>query len=230
MQLFRGGTAVEVLAVRLDAGEEVCASLAQVVGDLDLAAGVVLTGCGSLEHIHLEVPVTQTWPSAVIDVDKQGPGQILTAQGHVASGGLELYLTVARRNETFAGKAMPGTRVLHTVELSILRVGNTRWARVGHPETGIPQLQAVTASPPVSVTLMGRPVDPNAVAAVPQALMRKHVCLPVAKSPDTLVVAMTDPSNPFAIEELREATGLRIQTVAVPAHELLPALQKVVSG
>jgi hypothetical protein len=41
---------------------------------------------------------------------------------------------------------------------------------------------------------------------------------------------MTDPNNPFAIDDLRNATGLRIQTVAVDGRELVPALQQALSG
>lgn len=230
MQFFRGATAVEVIAVRVDAGEDLLASLNQVVSDCQVAAGAVISGCGTLEQIRLEVPANLLWPPVAYAVEKQGPGQIISAQGHVANGYAELYVSVARRNEVHAGKVMPGNKVLHAVELSLLRAGNTRWQRSGHPQTGVPLLQA--GAPPVqtTVTLMGRPIDPNALALVTPALLRKHSCLPVARSADTLVVAMTDPNNPFAIDELREATGLRIQTVAVPARDLMPALQQVLGS
>jgi predicted DNA-binding protein with PD1-like motif len=231
MQLFRGGTAVEVIAVRVDAGEDLLASLNQVVNETQIAAGAIVSGTGNLEHMHLEVPANLMWPPTVFAVEKSGPGLIISAQGHIANGYPELYLTVARRNELHSGKVMSGTRVLHFAEFSILRVGNTRWTRTPHPQTGVPLLQA--SVPPnaqgPAVMLMGRPVDPAAIALVPKALLQKHGCLPVARSGDTLVVAMTDPSNPFAIDDLRAATGLRIQAVAVPAPELMPALQQVLA-
>jgi predicted DNA-binding protein with PD1-like motif len=231
MQLFRGGTAVEVIAIRVDAGEDLLASLNQAVNDTQLAAGVILSGCGALEHMHLEVPANLMWPPTVFATEKQGPGLIVSAQGHITNGQPELYVSIARRNEMHAGKVMSGTRVLHYAEFSILRVGNTRWTRVGHPQTGVPQLQAISAAPVgPSVTLMGRPVDPGAIALVPKAMLQKHLCLPVAKTGDTLVVAMTDPSNPFAIDDLRQATGLRIQAVAVPAQDLMPALHQVLAS
>jgi hypothetical protein len=181
--------------------------------------------------MHLEVPANLMWPPTVFATEKQGPGLIVSAQGHIANGQPELFVSIARRNEMHAGKVMSGTRVLHYAEFSILRVGNTRWARVGHPRTGVPQLQAITAPPPAApVTLMGRPVDPGAIALVPKAMLQKHLCLPVARTGDTLVVAMTDPGNPFAIDDLRQATGLRIQAVAVPAQELMPALHQVLAS
>ncbi|MFN3649038.1 MAG: PCC domain-containing protein [Armatimonadota bacterium] len=230
MQYFRGATAHEIVAVRLDAGEDLLESLSRVVSELRLTAGAVLSGTGTLEQIRLETPANLLWPPTVYAVERQGPGQIVSAQGHVANGEVELFLSVSKRGEVFGGKAMPGNRVLHSVELVLLRAGSTRWTHTAHPETGLPLLQAVSPTAAPEITLMGRPVDPNAIALVPLSLLRKHACLPVARSADTLVVAMTDPSNPFAIEELREATGLRIQTVAVSAQELMPALQRVLSG
>jgi predicted DNA-binding protein with PD1-like motif len=230
LQYFRGATAVEVIAVRVDAGEDLLAQMNQVVSDCQLTAGAILSGCGNLEHMHLEVPANLSWPPAVYAFEKQGPGQIVSVQGHIANGYPELYMTVARRNEVHAGKVMPGTRVLHYAEFTVLRAGNTRWTRVGHPQTAVPLLQAVSTQPVSQIILMGRPIDPTAVALVPREMLKKHMCLPVAKSGDTLVVAMTDPNNPFAVDDLRQATGLRIQTVAVPAKDLMPALQQALSG
>jgi len=228
MQYFRGATAGEVIAVRLDAGEDVLESLAAAAGDLQLAAGAVVSGGGTLEHIRLEVPANMAWPATVYAIEKQGPAEIVSAQGHVIRGAVELNLTVARRAEVHAGRVLPGTKVLHFVELVLLRAGNARWTRVPDAR-GIPLLQTVSGVP-AEVSLMGRPVDPAAIALVPPALLRKHGCLPVARSGEVLVVAMTDPGNPFAIEDLREATGLRIQAVAVTARELVPALQKALGA
>lgn len=231
MQYFRGATAVEVIAVRVDAGEDLLEQLGKVITETQLVAGAVLTGYGTLAHIHLEVPANLAYPPAVYAIEKQGPAEIMSAQGPIVNGKVDLNLTVARRNELHAGKVMAGTTVLHGVEFTILRAGNTRWTRVNHPQTGFPQLQVISPpQPQAPITLMGRPIDPAAVALVPPALMRRHGCLPVLKNGDTLVVAMTDPNNPFAIDDLRAATGLRIQAVALPAKELVPVLQQVLAG
>lgn len=235
MQYFRGATAVEIIAVRIDAGEDLLESINRVVSETQVAAGAILSGCGSLEHFGLEVSANMNWPPAVYAQEKQGPADVISAGGHIANGYPELYLTVAKRNEVFAGKVMPGCKVLHFAELSILRAGNTRWTRVGHPQTGAPLLQAQTqaagaAAAPAGLSIMGRPIDMGAVALVSKELMRRHGVLPVARSGETLVVAMTDPNNPFAIDDLRQATGLRIQPVAVAGQDLMPALQQVLSG
>lgn len=230
MQYFRGATAAEIIAVRVDTGEDLLAALTRVVTETGIAAGAVVSGCGILEHFVLEVPANKGWPPAAYAVEKEGPAQIVSAQGHIVNGAVDLYLTLARRNEVFTGEVMPGTLALHFAEFTILRAGNTRWTRVPHPQTAVPLLQAAAPAPAAGLTLMGKLIDPAAVALVPAALMQKHGCLPVAKTGDTLVVAMVDPNNPFAIDDLREATRLRIQAVAVPAKELLPALQQALAG
>jgi predicted DNA-binding protein with PD1-like motif len=232
MQYFRGATAVEVIAVRVDAGEDLLEAMNRVISETQIAAGTIISGCGNLEHIHLGVSANVNWPPTVYAIEKQGPADIISAGGHIASGYPELYLTITKRNEVNAGKVMPGTTILHYAEFSILRAGNTRWTRVGHPQTAVPLLQAQGAAqaPSTQITMMGRPIDMTAVNLVPKELLRRHGVLPVAKSGDTLVVAMTDPSNPFAIDDLRAATGLRIQAVAVPGQELMPALQQVLAG
>jgi predicted DNA-binding protein with PD1-like motif len=230
MQFFRGSTANEVILFRVDAGEDVLEALQGAVAELGIESGAILTAVGVLERIHLEVPANLLWPPAVYAVEKQGPGQIIAGQGHLVRGQVELFLTVGRRNEVHAGKAMPGTLALHTVEVSLLRTAGPRWTRAPHPEFGYPVFQFAKAEAAPGVTLLGRPVDPAAISLVPSALLQRHGCLPVARSGDTLVVAMTDPNNPFAIDDLRQATGMRIQTVAVDARELVPALRQVLQN
>ncbi len=230
MQFFRGATAAELIAVRIDAGEDVLITLQKVTADLNVAAGVILSGTGTLEHLHLEVPANMLWPTTIYAIEKQGPGQVVSAQGHIVNGQPELFVTVARRTEVHAGQVMPGTRVLHSLELTLLRAGNHRWIRIGHPETGVPLLQTAGPAPAQPISLLGRPVDPAAIALVPRQLLQKHNCLPVARSGDTLVVAMTDVNQLFALDELRQATGLRIQPVAVTSAELLPAVQQALRG
>lgn len=231
MKSFRGATAVEIIVVRLDPGDEVRACLERAVSDLSLAAGLVISGSGTLDRITLENPATTSFPAAVYATEKSGPGQIVAAQGLVTDGSVTVTLTVARRGEVYVGSALDGCLVLHGAEFVILRAGGARWTFVPGVGLGLPEFEAAAPSAPVpNVMMMGRPVDPMAIALVPPALIRRHQALPVARAGDTLVVAMVDPNNPFAIDDIRAATGLRVQTVAVPPHELMPALEAILAG
>lgn len=230
MKVFRGATAVEIIAVRLDAGDDIADCLGRVAGDLQLAAGVVLAGSGTLARIALETPATETWPPAVYPTEKSGPGQILAAQGLVAAETVQVGVTVARRGELFGGTVIPGCRVLHAAEFVILRAGGARWGYAPSAATGVPLLEVALPPGAEAITLLGRPVDAGAVALVPAALIRRHQALPVARTGDTLVVAMADPNNPFALDDFRAATRLRIQAVAVPPAELLGAIERATGG
>lgn len=230
MRFFRGASAVEIVTIRLDPGEEVRSSLNRVVNELQLAAGALIAGSGTLDRIALETPTTLTYPPAVYATEKTGPGQIVAAQGLIVDGAVNAALTVARRTEIFSGVVMDGCTVLHTAQFVLLRAGNTRWVAPPDAQSGVPTLEAIMAPSAAAVSLMGKPVDVAAVALVPSALIRKHQALPVAKTADTLVVAMPDPNNPFAIDDLRAATGLRIQAVAVPPAELLRAIAEALGG
>ena len=132
MNVYRGATAVEVIAIRLDPGDDVTDCLPRVARELQLAAGAIISGAGTLSRFALESPATETFPPAVNVIEKQGPGQIVAAQGIIASDIVTVTLTVSRRGEIFCGQAMQGSLALHSAEFVLLRAGGTRSA-AAHP-------------------------------------------------------------------------------------------------
>ena len=63
------------------------------------------------------------------------------------------------------------------------------------------------------VDLSDYPVDPVAVAAIPEALARRYQALPIAWEGRTLVVAMADPSNVLAIDDIKSVARAEVRTV-----------------
>ena len=61
------------------------------------------------------------------------------------------------------------------------------------------------------VDLTEFPVDGSAVARVPGAVCRRHIALPIAYEDGRLLVAMADPANVFAIDDIRSLTGLEVK-------------------
>ncbi len=55
--------------------------------------------------------------------------------------------------------------------------------------------------------------EPEALALVPKGLCTVHVAVPISRAGRALIVAMSDPTNVAAIDELQRVTGLRIQPV-----------------
>lgn len=69
-------------------------------------------------------------------------------------------------------------------------------------------------------------LDPNASMLVPTELMRKHVVLPVKLEGNELVVAMADPANIFAIDDLRIVTRLDIRAVVSTESDITVAIER----
>lgn len=69
-------------------------------------------------------------------------------------------------------------------------------------------------------------VDPNVAVLVPQDLMRKHLVLPIREENDELIVAMADPANIFAIDDLRIVTRKEIRAVVAVESELSIAIDR----
>ncbi|MBD9700371.1 Flp pilus assembly complex ATPase component TadA [Flavimobilis sp. GY10621] len=64
------------------------------------------------------------------------------------------------------------------------------------------------------------PVDRAAVAAVPGSVCRRYNALPVRYDGGVLVVAMADPGNVMAVDDMRSVSGMPIRT-AVASHDPL---------
>jgi type IV pilus assembly protein PilB len=62
-----------------------------------------------------------------------------------------------------------------------------------------------------AVDLARTPLDPQAAKLVPESLARQHRLLPVQEHNGTLTVAMADIHDIFAIDKLRQLTGLRVE-------------------
>ena len=56
-------------------------------------------------------------------------------------------------------------------------------------------------------------IDPKVVELVPKAVASKHAAIPVQRAGSTLVVAMADPSNIYAIDDLKFITNLNVEPV-----------------
>lgn len=68
--------------------------------------------------------------------------------------------------------------------------------------------------------------DPAILAALPEALVRRHKVVPVKKEGNKLTVAMSGALNLVAMDDLRLITGNEIVPVIVPEEEIKRAIQK----
>ena len=70
------------------------------------------------------------------------------------------------------------------------------------------------------VDLRSETLEPETVALLPEDLARRYTVLPLRKVDSTLTVAMTDPTDLQAIQDLTARTGLSIQPVVATDQEL----------
>ncbi len=76
------------------------------------------------------------------------------------------------------------------------------------------------------VELLEFPIEREAALSVTAALCRRHRLLPIAREGGTLVVAMADPDDILALDDVAAATRLRIRRVAAEAADLAHAIDR----
>jgi type IV pilus assembly protein PilB len=72
-------------------------------------------------------------------------------------------------------------------------------------------------------------IDPSAATLISVDLARRHACLPIKIQDDELVVALSDPANIFAIDDLRIVTGYEVRPVVAAESDLLQAIDRFAS-
>lgn len=76
------------------------------------------------------------------------------------------------------------------------------------------------------VQLYRQKIDPKIIQLISQKLADQHCVLPLRIDGNKLVIAMADPLDYFAIDEIRIATGLRVEPVIASRDELVRAISR----
>ncbi|MER2559744.1 MAG: type IV-A pilus assembly ATPase PilB [Myxococcaceae bacterium] len=69
-------------------------------------------------------------------------------------------------------------------------------------------------------------VDPEIIKLVPKDVAEKHLVIPVNRAGSSLIVAMCDPSNIYAVDDLKFLTGYNIEPVVTSEPALREAIEK----
>ncbi len=81
-----------------------------------------------------------------------------------------------------------------------------------------------------SINLADYEIDPAVIRLVPAEMASKYLMIPVARMGATLTVAMADPSNIFAIDDIKFMTGYNVDVVVASESSILDAIAKYYSG
>lgn len=76
------------------------------------------------------------------------------------------------------------------------------------------------------VSLFKYQIEPSITQIIPESLARRYQAIPIHKEGGKLLVAMADPLDYFAIEELRMSTGFRIEPAISGRDELQRAIAR----
>lgn len=69
-------------------------------------------------------------------------------------------------------------------------------------------------------------VDGSAIGMVSGAVCRRHTALPIAVEDGKLVVAMADPANVFAIDDIRSSSGMDVRPVVSTRADVMAAIDR----
>jgi type IV pilus assembly protein PilB len=77
-----------------------------------------------------------------------------------------------------------------------------------------------------SIALNQFEIDPAVIKLVPAETARKYQIVPLSRAGATLTIAMTDPTNVFAMDDVKFMTGYNVEPVVASEIALLDAIEK----
>src|SRR4029079_17864277 len=81
-----------------------------------------------------------------------------------------------------------------------------------------------------SIALSDFEIDPSVIKLVPAETARKYSIVPLSRAGATLTIAMTDPTNVFALDDVKFMTGYNVEPVVASEGALTDAIERYYSG
>jgi len=77
-----------------------------------------------------------------------------------------------------------------------------------------------------SINLSEFEIDESVIKLIPAEVVQKYQLIPVNRAGSTLIVAMADPSNIFAIDDIKFMTGYNVEVVVAAENSIKAAIDK----
>ncbi len=77
-----------------------------------------------------------------------------------------------------------------------------------------------------TVNLEDYDIDPSVIKIIPSEVVQKYQLVPVNRAGATLIVAVSDPSNLFALEDIKFMTGYNVEMVVASERDIKGAIDK----
>src|SRR3954467_14540834 len=132
-------------------------------------------------------------------------GQILIELGYITTAQLETALEEHRKTPKSLGRVL--------IDLGLIK--ETDLVRALAEQVGLE-----------FVDLAEFQVDPGSTTLLPEALARRYRALPIGDRDGRLLVAMSDPANVYALDDIRAMTNRDAQPAAATAGDIEQAIRK----
>jgi type IV pilus assembly protein PilB len=132
-------------------------------------------------------------------------GELLTESGLITRTQLEEALKVSRQQGVRVGRAI--------VTLGIATEADI--AQTLAAQFGIPY-----------INLRGMIIEPQVLSLIPEPVARRHKVIPVSQDENGLRVAMVDPLDVFAVDDIKKTTGCNILPCVTAEKELIDAIEQ----
>jgi len=81
-----------------------------------------------------------------------------------------------------------------------------------------------------AIDLTGYKIEPPVLKLIPADMAKKYMIMPLTRVGATLTVAMADPSNVFAVDDIKFMTGYNVEVVIATESALINAITTYYGG
>jgi type IV pilus assembly protein PilB len=132
-------------------------------------------------------------------------GQILIELGHITQDQLDQALEEHRRTPKALGRVL--------IDMGFIQESDL--VRALAEQVGLE-----------FVDLTDFPIDATVTVLLPEGLSRRYRALPIGERDGKLLVAMSDPTNVYALDDIRTITGREVQPLVATASDVEQAIQR----
>jgi EAL domain-containing protein (putative c-di-GMP-specific phosphodiesterase class I) len=183
-----------------EGGAEVAEQVDAVELGYELSA---LTDEPSVDDAPAEPEVAEAPPAPPPAPPKRALGQILLSNGLISPTELEGALELHRQSGRSLGREL--------VELGLIQESDL--VRALAEQLGLEFVSLSEVRP-----------DPDAISMLSRTFAERYRAIPIASRDGELLVAMSDPTNVFALEDIRVITGREVRPVASTAADIEAAI------
>ncbi len=132
-------------------------------------------------------------------------GQILIEQGLLTEDQLEAALAEQQHVPKSLGRILIDLRLIREIDL----------VRALAHQIGLE-----------FVDLSEYPIDPTVASLIPESVAKRYRAMPIGERDDRLLVAMSDPANVYALDDIRTITGREVQPLVATSQDINDAINK----